>query len=466
MMNRTILKIAASALIVGTVGMAAANEVSPKMMKAAAQAADQAMAAIKKHQQEAAVRYAERAVLYNPSSADHRALLGQAYLRAGRFHSAETAFNDALRLAPDHGRAALGLGLVQVALGKSDQAMGALEQARGRVPDADLGLAIPLAGDRPGALAILEPAARSANATPKVRQNLALTYALAGRWAEARTTAAQDLAPDQVTQRMMEWAAFARPRGTNEQLATLLGVKPVVDGGMPTELALLEAQPTPAPTALAAVEPQPAPVVQEAASAPVAPEVAAAPVAQEIASTPAVEVPAPAPVAPSLIRPVDIPAPTFAAPAAPTVAKSANPYLLSASAAKPVDSKPMYVKPVRAKPVGATPVRIASSSGNFVVQLGAFSSEDRLERGWNSSLKQVSWLKGYAPVSTSFKSPADGRSLYRLAISGFESRIEAVNLCRKIREKGGECFVRGNAGDAPVQWVKHMAPSKQQYASR
>lgn len=462
-MNRTILKIAASALIVGTVGMAAANEVSPKMMKAAAQAADQAMAAIKKHQQEAAVRYAERAVLYNPSSADHRALLGQTYLRAGRFHSAETAFNDALRLAPDHGRAALGLGLVQVALGKSNQAMGALEQARGRVPAADLGLAIALAGDRAGALAILEPAARSADATAKIRQNLALTYALAGRWAEARTIAAQDLAPDQVTQRMMEWAAFVRPRGTNEQLATLLGVKPVMDGGMPTELALLESRPAPAPTALAAAEAQVAPVVQEAAPAPVAPEVAAAPVAQEIASAPVVEAPAPAPVAPSLIRPVDIPAPVLAAPA---VAKPANPYLVSAPAAKPVDSKPMYVKPVRARPVAATSVRTASSGGNFVVQLGAFSSEDRLERGWNSSLKQVSWLKGYAPVSTSFKSPADGRSLYRLAISGFESRIEAVNLCRKIREKGGACFVRGKAGDSPIQWVKRATPSNPQYASR
>ena len=143
-MNRTILKLAASALIVGTMGAATATEVTPKMMRASAKAADQAIAALKQRQQADAVRFAERAVLYNPSDADNRALLGQAYLQAGRFSSAETAFSDALRLAPEHGRAALGLGLVQVALGKSDQALATLASARGRVPDADLGLALSL----------------------------------------------------------------------------------------------------------------------------------------------------------------------------------------------------------------------------------------------------------------------------------------------------------------------------------
>lgn len=438
-MNRTILKLAASGLIIGTMGMATANEVTPKMMKAASKAASQAMAAIKEHQQQAAVRYAEQAVLYNPSSADHRALLGQAYLQAGRFHSAETAFSDALRLTSDHGRAALGLSLTQIALGKNDAALASLEYARGRVPVADLGLALALAGDRAGALEMLEPAARSADATPKTRQNLALTYALAGRWAEARTTAAQDVAPDQVDQRMAEWSSFARPRGANEQVATLLGVKPIIDNGMPTELALLEAS---APTAVAAAEPQPTPV--ESAPAPLA-EVAVAP-----------EPAAP----PSAIRTVDIPRP-----AAPVVeAKPTKPYFVDASAADAPKAKPTYVKPVAAPP-RKLPTGMRNG-GNFVVQLGAFSSRDRLESGWNSSVRKVSWLKDYTPVSTTFKSSTDGRSLHRLAISGFSSRIEAVNLCRKVRERGGVCFVRGTAGDAPVQWVKNFVGKKEQLASR
>lgn len=440
-MNRTILKFAASALIVGTVGMAAAaNEVTPKMVKAASKAASQAMAAIKEHQQQAAVRYAEQAVLYNPSSADHRALLGQAYLKAGRFQSAEIAFSDALRLSSDHGRAALGLSLAQIATGKNEAALSSLEYARGRVPVADLGLALALAGDRAGALEMLEPAARSADATPKTRQNLALTYALAGRWAEARTTAAQDVAPDQVDQRMAEWSSFARPRGADEQVAKLLGVQPAYDNGVPTELALLEA---PAPTAVAAVEPQPAP-------APVA-EVAAAP---EPAASP------------SLIRTVDVPQPVLAESASPTAeAKPAPSYFVNASVADAPKPKPIYVKPAVAQPKKVTAIR-PSGGGNFVVQLGAYSSEDRLELGWSNSVGRVSWLEDYTPVSTTFKNPIDGRSLHRLAVSGFSSRIEAVNLCRKVREHGRACFVRGTAGDAPIQWVKKAPANTRQYASR
>lgn len=458
-MNRTILKLAAGALIIGTVGVATANEVTPRMMKAASKAADQAMAAIKEHQQQAAVRYAERAVLYNPSSADHRALLGQAYLQAGRFHSAETAFSDALRLTPDHGRAALGLGLAQIAIGKSDAALASLEYARGRVPVADLGLALALAGDRDGGLAVLEPAARSADATPKVRQNLALTYALAGRWAEARTTAAQDVSPDQVDKRMIEWSAFTRPRGTNDQVASLLGVKPVLDGGMPAELALLEAPAVSVPAAVAVAEPQPA--VAPVVTATVEPQIATA----EAAPAPApVELAAAAELAPpSVIRAIDIPKPVLTEAA--QAAKPATPYLVSASATDA--AKPMYVKPTPVQPAKVVAARpVVRKGGNFVVQLGAFSSEDRLQRGWSSSVSKVSWLKGYTPVSTTFKSPADGRSLHRLAISGFESRIEAVNLCRKVRERGGVCFVRGTAGDAPIQWVKRDTGNKQQYASR
>ncbi len=447
MMNRTILKLAASVLIIGTMGAATATEVTPKMIRAAEQAADNALAALKKNRMQDAVRYAERAVAYNPSSAEHRALLGQAYLHSGRFQSAETAFTDALRLAPDHGRAALGLSLTQIALGKNDQALASLGQARGRVPDADVGLGMALAGDKAGALAILEPAARSADASAKVRQNLALTYALAGRWAEARTTAAQDVAADQVDKRMIEWSSFARPRGTNEQVASLLGVTPVLDSGMPTQLALLDAKPESAPVALAAIEPQP--VVQPVSAPEPVAEIAAAP-----------ETVAPAPV----IRSIDIPQPVLAPVVAPVQAKpgkAAKPYLVSVAAANL--PKPSYVKPVKA----AKPILVshpAVRGGNFVVQLGAFSSQAGLERGWNNWVGKVSWLKGYTPVSTTFKSPVDGRSLHRLAISGFQSRIEAVNLCRKMRERGGVCFVRGTAGDAPLQWAKRAA--KEQFASR
>lgn len=444
-MNRTFLKLAASALIVGTVGMATAGEVTPKMMKAAAKAADKAMEAIKDHQQQAAVKYAERAVLYHPDSADHRALLGQAYLQAGRFHSAETAFVDSLRLAPDHGRAALGLGLVQIALGKNSEAIATLEYARGRVPVSDVGLALALAGDRDGALAILEPAARAADASAKTRQNLALTYALAGRWAEAHTTAAQDVSPAELDKRMIEWASFTRPRGTNDQVASLLGVKPAIDSGMPMELALIDAQ------ADSSVARQAAAAAEPSVVAPVSAEPA---LEAEVASTPA-----------SDIRPVELPKAELATSAAPAAPQPAEALFVKAAIADMPAMKPMYVKPAATRTAIKPKAQPAARVGNFVVQLAAYSSQDRVERGWSNSVRKVSWIGDYAPVSTTFKNE-DGRTLHRLSISGFSSRIEAVNLCRKVRESGGACFVRGTAGDTPMQWVKASPVGQERYASR
>jgi hypothetical protein len=50
--------------------------------------------------------------------------------------------------------------------------------------------------------------------------------------------AAQDLSPELVDARMTEWAHFVRPSGASQQVASLLGVTPVIDAGMPSQLAL------------------------------------------------------------------------------------------------------------------------------------------------------------------------------------------------------------------------------------
>jgi len=455
--KRTILNLTAGAVILGVMGVAAATDITPKMMRQAAKAADQAVGALKEHQRMDAVRYAERAVLYNPESADNRALLGQAYLQAGRFISSETAFRDALRLDGSHGRAALGLALVETALGKNDRALAALETARGRVPDVDLGLALALAGNPSGGVAVLEPAVRAQGASAKARQNLALSYALAGRWAEARVTAAQDLPADKVDQRMIEWAQFVRPRGSADQLSSLMGVKSVMDSGMPEQLALLDAKPQQAAqVAVAPVENVPA---VSASAVSVEPE-AVSPVA-EVAPVPAVaSVPAEK-VAVVAVAPVSV---------APTSVPVAKPLFVTAAAAEPATSSaktPMFIKPVNiapSKPMVFKTSAFSTRNSNFVIQLGAFSSADRLERAWTGVVSRVSWLQDYSPVSATFAAPQDNRTLHRLSISGFSSRIEAVNVCRKVRENGRDCFVRGLAGDAPIQWVSRK--TNQLYASR
>ena len=99
-----------------------------------------------------------------------------------------------------------------------------------------------------------------------------------------------------------------------------------------------------------------------------------------------------------------------------------------------------------------------------MIQLGAYSTEQRLEAAWNVAVKRANWLSGRDPFSTTFSAPGDGRTLYRLSVSGFDNRNEAAGLCRQIRERGGTCFARAIAGDTPVQWVSRKA--KQEYASR
>ncbi len=423
-MKRTIIHLAAGTLMLSVMSGAVATEVSPGMLREAELAAGKANAAMQQHNQAEALLQAERAVLYNPISVDNRALLGQAYLNSGRFTSAETAFTDALRLDASHSRAKLGLALSQIALGKHDLALATLDGARGAVPDADIGLGLALAGDVHRAVTMLEAAARAEGATAKTRQNLALAYALDGSWAQARATAAQDISPDKLDDRMAEWARFTRPSGKADQVASLLGTQPVQDNGLPAELALLESTKA-APAAFVAAEPQPMPV-----QAP-------------------------------LLKPAD------AAPAAPAqsdylvLAKAEMPAVNAVAA--PVAPAPVVDRPA-IKPAVERTVSAAPAHGNFVVQLGAFSSEDRLEAAWTGTVKKASWLGGRLPVSATFAAAADGRTLYRLAISGFSTRAEAAGICRRIRDRGGDCFVRGVAGDAPIRWVKRNSGEK--FASR
>jgi hypothetical protein len=51
----------------------------------------------------------------------------------------------------------------------------------------------------------------------------------------------------------------------------------------------------------------------------------------------------------------------------------------------------------------------------------------------------------------------NGRLLHRVAISGFGKRGDAAQVCRVIRTRGGECFVRINAGDKAIDWAARYA---------
>jgi Flp pilus assembly protein TadD len=367
--------------------------------------ATRALAALAANDPATAVGYAEKAVENTPNEASFRALLGSAYFAAGRFASAEAAFKDSLSIDANQPQITLKVALAQIAQGKNAEAIVTLDSARGTIDPADYGLALALAG-RPGdAVAMLGAVARAVGADARVRQNLALSYALSGDWTSAKTIAAQDVPADQLDGRMQQWLQLANPAKPGDQLAALIGVTPAAsDPGEPTRLALAKPD---TQVAQAAPAEQPVPQVAEATVPPIGPMEAA---------------PGDAPVAssPSFTAEVTAPPP-------------------------PPAAKPARVVHARLPKVA---IRRAGKSG-AVMQIGAYGNAQRVAAAWNAAARRYGALREYTPMSARFDSPKG--TFYRLSVKGFASMNEANALCTSLRRGGGTCFVRKVAGDTPVQ---------------
>lgn len=367
---------------------------------------------------ELAIRHAEAAVGFQPRVAAYRMTLGQSYLKAGRFSSARDAFADALTLDDGNGTAALDAALMQIATGDWAGARRTLDAHAAIVPVGDRGLALALAGDPATAVDLLGSAARAPDADAKTRQNFALSLALAGRWREAQTVVAMDVAPADVPKRMLEWSTFSRPSAASDQVATLLGVTPVADPGLPVALALGGAASRAGAPALAAAD---APIdkympgqaaavapVQVAAAAPVGPVVAGIVFGPRSAVVQALPVP------------VDHHAP---------VRREASAPIRAATATAPR----------------------AVASGNFYVQVGAYRNAGVARDAWGRVSRRYAAFAGHAPHGMSIVS--GGASFYRLSVGGF-ARVDAVAMCRRYRIAGGTCFVRAGAGDQVAMWAR------------
>ena len=210
---------------------------------AAARAADRARRALAGHKVARAVAAAEKAVAAQPGSSAYRALLGDAYLAAGRMSSARAAFEDAVSLQPDNDAAAFKLALMQIAQGEMAAARDLIEVRQSTLSVEDYALAKALWGEPEAAATPLEAAMRSGDANARPRQNLAFIYALSGRWVHARTIASMDLPPDQVSDRIAQWAQLARNGADRDRVAMLLGVIPRQDPGVPKALARASVRP-------------------------------------------------------------------------------------------------------------------------------------------------------------------------------------------------------------------------------
>ena len=92
------------------------------------------------------------------------------------------------------------------------------------VGPSDLGLALALAGEPQRGVGVLVNAVRSSDvATPKLRQNLAYAYALAGNWRAARVMAAEDVPADQLEARLAQWARMSAPAAPTWRAASRCG---------------------------------------------------------------------------------------------------------------------------------------------------------------------------------------------------------------------------------------------------
>ena len=202
--------------------------------------ATRAMVALNANDLPSAVALAERAVEKTPMDAGFRGLLANAYFASGRFASAEQAYKDALSLYSNQPQLILKLALVEIALGKSDEAVSFLEAGRSALSPADYGLAMALAGRAAEIVPVLQAAAQQRDADARLRQNLALAYALSGDWVNARVVASQDVPADQIDARVQQWMQIAGPMKPAQQVAALVGVTPATaDPGQPVRLALV-----------------------------------------------------------------------------------------------------------------------------------------------------------------------------------------------------------------------------------
>lgn len=186
--------------------------------------------------------------------------LGRAYVATGDIKKAEDAYLAALQIDSTDVRIHNGLGVAYDLDGDHTTAQDHFREGLKIAPN-DLDLRNNLAysfisaDSYDQAIKLLEPVYLAGQSTPRLRQNLALAYALADRDPEARKVAGEDLSPAEVERNMAVYNHL-RDNGASRQDMMAMGRPTFTRGGLnpitpkPLEVAKTEAAPaTPAPAA-------------------------------------------------------------------------------------------------------------------------------------------------------------------------------------------------------------------------
>ncbi len=194
---------------------------------------------------EAALQLMQQAAAQRPDDAAALVRLGEANMALGRWEAAETSFRRAVSNNPGSMEAALGLarlhlvtdppaalvdlrglaarwprdprlltdlGVASDLVGQPTAAQAAYRQAIALDPgnlsaQVDLGLSLALSGHPQQAMAILAPLARSADASPRIRQDYAIAATLSGQ-SNAAQLALGGMPKEQVAAALSAYSAF------------------------------------------------------------------------------------------------------------------------------------------------------------------------------------------------------------------------------------------------------------------
>lgn len=413
-----------------------------------------------------ALMFSELAVENDMQNREYRAELAQMYMAQGRFQSAERTWMDVIELGEVDPRSVISLSLSRIAQGKVESAIALVEANQSIIPASDFALTLALAGQSGRAVDILTDAIRSDNASARTRQNLALAYALEGRWREARIMASQDMPQDRVNERIAEWAQYARPGAYQIRVAGLLKVNPQDDMGQPVRLALAGASsqmaaatvaPSPYTDAntseLAAVGPAPMSVSNGfAAAGDAAPQIGepnaqmamVAPQAASNANVSSLNASSLG-VLPGGIQMVSIPVlGDYMRTDAPLIKAAKGPSKLAMQSGKVAQSE----KPIKLALADVPSKSGKSANGSHLVQLGAYGSAASAKSAWNMLTNKHAFLTGFSSANSTVT--VNGKTFVRLAATGFDSAQAANNICNKIKVSGGSCIVRSLPAKQPV----------------
>jgi cell division septation protein DedD len=136
------------------------------------------------------------------------------------------------------------------------------------------------------------------------------------------------------------------------------------------------------------------------------------------------------------------------APAEPKVEEKAMPVetVAEVPVAAPVEPKPVGAEPPKPakqptiKPEPVAPTQAASKTGEFMAQLGAFSSEEDAIAAWEkvkAAHGSVFPTKKHVLVQAN----VNGKTYHRLQIGTFDSDTSARKVCEYLQQHKQDCFV-------------------------